>query len=161
MKPRGFTLIEMILYIGLVAGFLVAITYFSIDATRSQARAYVIGEVNQNFRFCMDRIVRAIRQAEDISSISGSSLVLDNGADPDITISFVSASSTVTYQVGSGAIEDLNTDRVLATGYFSNRSTSTTKNVFINLRVDFNNPGTDINYSYTSIASTTVELRGY
>lgn len=160
-KIRGFTLIEIILYVALVSIILVAVTYFFIDATRSQARAYVIGEVNQNFRFCMDRMVRAIRQAEGIAGLSSSTLVLDNGSDPDITIEFDAPNNKVTYQVGAGSAIDLTTSQVLANGYFADRSTSSTKNILIYLGLDFNNSGPDINYTYSASATTTVELRSY
>lgn len=154
-------MLEIILYIGLTSVILIAATYFSIDAIRGQAKAYVIVEVNQNFRFAMDKMTRAIRGAKDITSVSSTTVILDRTPDPAITLEFDTVDKKVTYQVGAGAVEDLTTSRVLATGSFSDRSSTSTKNIQINLNVEFSNQGTDINYSYDSSASTTVELRGY
>jgi len=160
-KYKAFTLLGIILYVGMTAIILVAATYFFIDATKDQAKAYVVVEVNQNFRFAMDRMTRAIRQAKDITSLDSQTLVLDRTPDPDITLEFDPVDKKATYQVGTGPTQDLTTARVLATGSFSDRSSTNTKNIYINLDIEFNNQGTDINFSYSSAASTTVELRGY
>ncbi|MBU0648969.1 hypothetical protein KJ969_02605 [Patescibacteria group bacterium] len=160
-KFKGFTLLGIILYVGMTAVILIAATYFSIDATKDQAKAYIIVEVNQNFRFAMDRITRAIRQAKDITSLDSQTLVLDRTPDPSITLEFDEVDKKVTYRVGAGPVQDLTTSRVLATGSFSDRSSTSTKNVYINLNIEFDNQGTDIDFSYSSSASTTVELRGY
>ena len=74
---RGFTLIEMILYIAIVSIFLTGLVYFTWDLIYGRLKSYIQQEVNQNIRFASARIIYEIRNAKSVNSpTSGSSETL-------------------------------------------------------------------------------------
>src|SRR3989338_5449622 len=90
---RGFTLIELILYIALVSIFITGAISFSWDVVYGREKAYQLQIVEQNGRSALARISYEIRRAKDIQSVSASQIVLDNGG------------STTTINLSSGAIQ--------------------------------------------------------
>lgn len=64
---KGFTLVEFLLYIGIVSVILVALTLFLVDIISSRGKADAIADVQYSARFAMDRIVREIRNAIGIN----------------------------------------------------------------------------------------------
>ena len=79
MKPQsGVTLIEMILYIGIIALMATAMVGLYIEIIRLRARATDIQEVNESVRLAATKIGYEIRRAKSINGI-GSSLSLVSG----------------------------------------------------------------------------------
>src|SRR5688572_31439407 len=78
MRTKGFTLIEFLLYFGLLAMVMGAVTVFTVDVVRSRNKTRVVAEVEQNARFGMSRILRSIRQA-DALDVGGSTFDADAG----------------------------------------------------------------------------------
>jgi type II secretory pathway pseudopilin PulG len=75
-RVLGFTLIELILYIGMVAIFITGAVYFAWDLSYGREKAYQNQIVDQNARSVIARISYEIRNADDIISVSPSNLVL-------------------------------------------------------------------------------------
>lgn len=69
-KNQGFSLLELLIYMGLLAGITMVITnlfvIFSVNSANSEART----EVQQNLQFAMQNIVNEIRAQGDIGSVS-------------------------------------------------------------------------------------------
>lgn len=76
INQQGFTLIELILYIALVAIFISGAIFFSWDIIYGGKKSAVEREVNQNLRLASKRILYEIRNASAINSVSSSSLCL-------------------------------------------------------------------------------------
>lgn len=85
-KEKGFTLIELILYVALSALFMSAAVAFAWDIIYGRVRSYTEQEVNQNMRLAAKRIAYEIRNASAITA-AGSSLTLamsDSSRNPTV-----------------------------------------------------------------------------
>lgn len=68
-KPAaGFTLIELIVYLGVVSFALLAAVSFAYEFIADSAKAQVVQEVNRNGRLAVSRIALDIREATDLNS---------------------------------------------------------------------------------------------
>ena len=67
-KDKGFSLIELILYIGLASLILGAITYFIIMVLEARVKNQTIAEVSGQGVSAMQVISQAVRNAEDVNS---------------------------------------------------------------------------------------------
>lgn len=72
----GFTLIELIIYVALIAIFISGAITFSWDVIYGGAKSAIEREVNQNIRLASKRIVYEIRNASAINSIAANSVCL-------------------------------------------------------------------------------------
>lgn len=71
-NKKGFTLLELTIYVLIVGIVLTAITMYAIDVIGAQTKAKSYQEVQYNARFAMRRIVNEIRRADDLNT--GSSI---------------------------------------------------------------------------------------
>lgn len=74
MNKRGFTLIEVLFVIALVAVLLAAITPFLRAFHVSWESADIRGEVVQNARTGMDKMLKELREADEFTATSGRSV---------------------------------------------------------------------------------------
>ncbi len=86
----GFTLVELLLYISLVAIFVSAATVSLLDIILGSTKSSIQQEVQENLRYASQRIQFEIRNADTINpgSSFGTNLVLN----PATVVSFVSSS---------------------------------------------------------------------
>jgi type II secretory pathway pseudopilin PulG len=83
----GFTLIELILYIALLAIFITGAIYFTWDVIYGREKAFQQQIVDQSTRIAMERIAYEIRRAKDIQSVSVGQIILDNdGSTTEISL---------------------------------------------------------------------------
>lgn len=75
---QGFTLIELILYVGIVSIVVTAAVTFAWNIIYSRVRSQIQVEVNQNMKLVANRIAYEIRTASDIATVSASTLSLEN-----------------------------------------------------------------------------------
>ncbi|HJY62910.1 MAG TPA: prepilin-type N-terminal cleavage/methylation domain-containing protein [Ignavibacteria bacterium] len=75
-NKNGFTLIELILYIGLVGIILSGIIFFTWNIIFGGTKSNIQLLVNQNIRFASKRISYEIRNASNINSVSSNDLCL-------------------------------------------------------------------------------------
>src|SRR3989344_8835546 len=73
---KGFTLIELILYIAIVGIFISGAILFAWDIIYGRVRSNAQQQVSQNLRLAGKRMIYEIRNASDVNSISASSLSL-------------------------------------------------------------------------------------
>jgi type II secretory pathway pseudopilin PulG len=77
-RQSGSTLIETILYMGIVTIFLSALILFAWDIIYSQIKSQVQQDLNHNLQFTSQRLSYEIRSASAINSVSNSSISLAN-----------------------------------------------------------------------------------
>lgn len=83
----GFTLTEMLVYIGIVGIVLVVFMNFMIDVSHATSRSRVAKEVSQNGRTVIDRIVQDVRTATSITVVSANSLRVTGTSVNEYTLS--------------------------------------------------------------------------
>ena len=152
MKSQsGTTLIEMILYIGIVALMATAMVQLYIEIIRLRARATDIQEVNESIRLAASKIGFEVRRADAINGV-GSSLGLmsiESGRNPTtfdlnngrirmtvgtsvayITSNLVNISAFTLQNLSSG--DSLTQDvRFTITGVYNNNSATVTNSAEI------------------------------
>src|SRR3989338_6855686 len=75
-NQRGFTFIELILYVAIVTIILSAIVQFAWSAVQTGVKSAVQQEVNANARYISERIKYEIRNSTDINSVAPTSISL-------------------------------------------------------------------------------------
>lgn len=119
MIRRGVSLIETVVYVGIVAIILAALVTFSVDLFRQHAKTTTIMEVEQNARFAIEKISAAVRSARDATlpapGANGSTLSLTMG---DTTVSpteFRLSSGMLERRQGTGSWVRLTASSVIVT----------------------------------------------
>ncbi len=106
---EGFTLVEFLVYVAVVAAVLSVVTVLSVDLFRGRAKSSSLEVVNQNARLALERVTGAVRNA---NSVDPSSLGCDHAAGclslhmPGAAVNptvFALASGTLTLAEGAGA----------------------------------------------------------
>lgn len=113
-NKKGFTLIELIIYIAILSVVLVLITDFAWNILYGDVKSQTVRETQQNARFAMEKITRAIRAGQNPAII----FIVNNG---------------ILYQSGVA----LTTERVKVTNL---NFTSSANSYKINIRVEYYNP---------------------
>ena len=90
---KGFTLLELIIYIGIASMVIVAAAELVVGTTRAQAKSQELHEIHMNARLVMNQLTVKIKEAEDVFTglstfdTNPGILVLDYpGAGTDIII---------------------------------------------------------------------------
>ena len=165
MDSRGFTLLELLIYISILAIITMVIANAFIILNRSRGQVEAKNEVSSNLRFALEKIKREIVIASDLVTPP----VRNTGSS---TLELVSANQTVRYfasssllfrQVNAEAPEQITTAKVkIDTIYFRRleNSNAVLKNkqvsVEIDLTVSYNSSSPDRLYSLS--AKTAVGL---
>jgi prepilin-type N-terminal cleavage/methylation domain-containing protein len=159
-NQKGFTMIEMILYIAIVSVLLVGITYLFLDVLQSQKKDTAGKEVNDNVRFISAQLMRDIRSAESIGSVSPSALTLVMPGD-DVIYIFDQSSEMLIRQIGSAAPVQVHSDSVSISGSFDDLSYLTrSANISVTLIVSYRSPDNLPEYNASSTIQFSTELRG-
>lgn len=166
-QAKGFSLMEIIIYIALVSTILTSVTYFAWDIIYGDIKTYVKREVQQNARFSLEKMAFEIRQANSIIFIDDKTLVLDSDPE-DVTFYFDDVNKKITMQIGSDSPEDITSDEVEVTnGFFYDRSYTyggatepATENVKIEMSVNYYNPEDLLEWLAEEQYETTIELQG-
>lgn len=126
---KGFTLIEFIIYIGIVAVILLVAFNFGWEVIYSNVKAQALREVQQNARISMERITRAFQAGEEITTFSLSNDILHQNGIP------------------------LTSERVKVTNF---QITSISNTYKIGLTIEYNNPSNRREYEASLNLETTV-----
>jgi len=87
MNQKGFTFIELIIYIAIFAVISLVLTDFFITLAKVRAQTEARGEVRQNLARTMERLSQVIHSASGVNSASGNTLSLamtDSAKNPTI-----------------------------------------------------------------------------
>lgn len=164
-KNKGFTLIELILYIGIAAVLLAVISLFLSTVIKSRLKQQSMTEVEAQGLQIMEQITHALRNAEEISNPSpgnsGDTLALSNSDGSQIlTIFDLNGTQLQVTELSGGAIP-LNNNRIGVSNLnFSNLSRSDTPGL---IQTQFtlshtNNSGRN-EYTYAKTFQTSTSLR--
>ena len=114
IREKGFTLIELILYMALVSIVLAALIPFALNIIGGSAKSSAQQEVFSQGRFVSERIKYEIRNASGITSVGNTSITLTNFApDTNTVITLIEGKMTVNKN-GAGVV-DLNSNDTVIT----------------------------------------------
>lgn len=146
---KGFTLIEMVLYIGLVGLLMTGLTNFTIDVMKIREASSRQSLVVSNAKRVLDRITHEITQATSITLASGNTIILESPDRGTTTIQLVSDAIHLTQ---TGRDENLHDSRVQATAFsVQNLTNGNAQNIKIRLTLEKND--------YSKTFQTSVERR--
>lgn len=160
----GFTLIEFLIYLGIVSGILIMIFGFGWQIILGNIKSQAIREVQQNTRFALEKISRTVLAASAINSpaaaLTGASLSLtmrDIALNP--TIFDVADGRLRIRQAGKGPYE-LTSDRVrVANLQFINISYGASAGVRVQMTLKYFNPNNLREYEASFEMEETTSLR--
>ena len=162
---KGFTILEFLLYIGLVGIILVVAGAIGLNVLFGKAKLAAIEEVSQNARFIIEKIADRVRNAEAINSPSqGTTTFLlslqmsDPAKDPTV---FDVSGNSLRMQEGGGAAITITSSEVIVSGVqFSNISyPDTPGTVRIQMTVKFVNLDSRQEYNFEKTFYTTTNIR--
>jgi len=165
-NKKGFTLLELIIYVFIVAIILTAITMYAIDVIGAQTKAKSYQEVQYNARFAIRRIVNEIRRADDLNDGSstfdthpGVLSIGNNNPTKDPTV-FDIASNRLRMTQG-GTPYFLTSDKVEITNMvFKDLSVANrTNNIKISMTVAHRNPENREEFDAEFTISSTAVIR--
>lgn len=168
----GFTLIELIVYVGLAALVIVSTTLFILDIIGGKVKSEVIQEVQQNARLALERITQEIHGAQSINlgsssfgvnlaSSPGSKLSLDMREAALDPTEFDVASGILRIRQGASGPDPLTSDEIEITNLTFHNLTSPngrTENIRVSLSLEYVNPGEISQWETSLTLETTVEL---
>jgi len=165
MNERGYTLVELILYVVVVSALLTGVTSFFGLAVDSRIKNQSMNEVNQQGDAVMDQIAGTIRGASTITSpapgatASALTVTVPTGANSPTVYDV--ASGVLEIKEGTAAYVPLTNSKVQVTALtFKNVSRSGTDGAIqVNMTLArINNSGRN-EYDYQKTFTTTVALR--
>ena len=161
---KGFTLVEILIYIAILGLVLASITGFFLNTISANLKENSYQEVQQNGRFVMTKITQETKKAIGINSpVPGSygnslSLVMsDSNLNPTV---FDLNNGKLRIAQGSSAPVDLTTDQVLVTNLqFTNLSyAGTPGTIRTEMTIEYLNPANKSEYQASLDLKTTVSL---
>ncbi|MEW6617313.1 MAG: prepilin-type N-terminal cleavage/methylation domain-containing protein [Patescibacteria group bacterium] len=161
---RGFTLVELLLYVGLSAVLVVAVSVFLSMLLGSRIKNQAIGEVEQQGLQVMQIITQTIRNADLINSPSigtnAPSLSLNTTVPSNNPTIFDLSGGAIRLTEGAGAAVSLTNSRITASNLtFQNLSRPSTPGTLrIQFTLSYKNPNNVNEYDFqkTFIASGTL-----
>ena len=162
---KGFTLIELIIYIGIVTAILLVAFNFGWEIIYGNVKSQAIREVQQNTRFAIEKMSESILNASSTDSPTpGNSAnflslkMQDPNLDPTL-FEVVDGKLKIT-QGGNGPYE-LTNDRVIVTNLqFSNLSYENTPGTIrVQITIEHVNPNNLSQYEVSLDTEDTISLR--
>jgi len=164
-NKKGFTLIELVLYVGVTSIMLLVIVVFLANLLQSRIKNQTIAEVEQQGIQVMQIITQTTRNAENITApligTSASSLTLDVLAGANDPTVFDLFEGTVRIAEGNSSAVSLTNSRVVVSNLiFQNLSRADTSGI---IRIQFTlthiNPENRNEYNYQKIFIGSATLR--
>ena len=159
---KGFTLIEMLLYLAILAVVVLALSSFIFLTYSSSIKASTISEVEQQGSQTMSIITQNIRNAASMTSPATGGLPASSFVGTSYTGALLFAQSGNKLQITDGAVTtDITSNRVVVSGLsFQNLSRPSTPGV---VRISFTlthiNPSNRGEYIYSKTFTSTASLR--
>ena len=165
-SQKGFTLVEMIVYVSLCSILLITISTFLSFLLGARIRSQSISEVNQQGYRAMNLIALTVRNGRSIESplLGATSSVLTlTTSDPlrNPTV-FSVTSGVLKIKEGSGSPVALTNSRISVTGltFQDLSSASSTERIMrVSFSVSYNNRSGKEEYSFTKAFTESVTLR--
>lgn len=147
---RGFTLIELILYIGITAMVVVALTRAMLTILGTRERVESVSSVQQELRFVMDRLTYVARGAvavETGASLFGtghSVLALSVRGEPDVPVIFSLSGSAIVMREGTGGVLPLTSRRIIVDELLFEPLTASGGSVVLSIRMHARNAAPEL-----------------
>lgn len=155
--PKGFMLLEVILYIGIIGMILVAVGSLATMTNHARAKQVIEREVEDQGRQVLEEILSTVRNSSGItapaSGVTGSTLSATVDSAPASPTVFALSGSTLTITEGAATAVSLTNSNVLATAFsVQNLSRASTPGT---VRVNFTLSGTITSGSVPFVYSKT------
>ena len=157
-KTKGFTILEVIIYITIFAAILTVAIFFAWDVIGGQTKSVVITEVNQSSRFILEKVSRDFRQATIINSLSPTTVNFNNIDGDTIIYDFDIGANTLTRQFNAESAVVLNNEAVNITGEWADLSTSQSATISFDLTVEFTSISNQSDWERSLTTSTSYDL---
>lgn len=161
MNNKGFTFIELILYVSIVTIMLTAIVPFGWSTVTSGVKSSVQQEVYTQARFVSEKLKQEIRQASGITIVNPNSISLTNFS-PDTTTVIDLISQKVRINKNGTVAVNLNSDDTNVTSLvFTNFSSldQKTKHIGFTFTIASNYSGQRQEYNETVTLQGSAEVR--
>jgi len=166
---RGLTLIEILIYIGILGIVTTALVTFIISISKSKDKNFVVQEVNSNMRLALDVIEQTIRAATTTNT-GDSTFDSDPGVlslamtDPNKNPTVINLSAddgTLQIKEASSSTVPITSSEVKITNFTLTDLTasSSRESVRVLMTIEFNNPSNDIIYDYALTTTSTFSIR--
>jgi len=160
---KGFTLIEVLIYITIIGVVVSGFIAFALSINSSRAETYVVQEVQANARVALDLISQKIRLADDVVSPSegnsASSLELDMpNPGPNLTFSVTDGVLGIAEEVGDPT--PITSDEVNVSNLtFTNLAVSGERdNIRVEITIEYRGNGSK-EYEYSQTLQTAISIR--
>ena len=155
--PKGFTLVETLIYIAIIGGVIVAFVSFALSISDSRNKTYVIQEVQANARLALGVITQKIQAS---NGLNASSSIF--GVDPGV-LSLSMASSSLNPTLISLSADDgilQITEGVNMPVFLTSDEIRITNLVFINLTASSTRENVKIDLTASFASSSSVIFQG-
>ncbi|MFH1632228.1 MAG: type II secretion system protein [bacterium] len=168
MNKKGFTLVETLVYIGLIAIIIASVAVFLTKLGQVRIKTLVISEVEMNARLVFDRLVEAARHAEAIN-IGASTFdsdpgvisfdMVDAGEDPTI-FSLTADNGNFQVNIAGAGNTPITTDSVsISNLVFTNLTSSEDLGIIqVSYTVETLNTTDDPYFDYAETFQTTLRI---
>lgn len=166
---KGFTLIETLVYVGILSIIVTVIFSFLIWSVRSSTKIKVMRETSDNARRAMEIMVYEIKEARTIYTPTSTSTQLSletlhylpTGEDTTY-IDFYICGTQLCLKKESQSPIALTSDKVeVGNLFFTPVVTGETPSVQIELKIDYKNPNSRPEYQASVDLKSTASLRSY
>ena len=108
-SQKGFTLLELVIVIGLMALTVGVTGDILLSLVRSYTTTQIETELEQNANFVLLKLEKELRNAESVSEISDSSLsfFIKDANNSEVKVVYSVTNGVVTRQVGAGSLDTL------------------------------------------------------
>lgn len=144
VSKKGFTLVEMLVYLAMLGAISILISHSFIAMTRSFGSVKLSRNINESALVAMERITREIRSAYEINtgdSIFGSSpgrlsLIGLNDAGATTTVKLYMQGSNIFVEKGGYSSEPITSSSTMATSLIFNQINASTTSKAIKLELE-------------------------
>lgn len=160
---KGFTLIEVLIYIAIIGVVVASFVTFAMSIGGSRSKTYAVQEVHANARTALDLISQKIRLADDVVSPSESNwsegLELDMPS-PDANLTFDVAGGVLNIAEGVGGPVPITSDEVNVSSLsFTNLAPIGERdNIRVKIIIEYRGDNSK-EYEYSQSLQTAVSLR--
>lgn len=163
---KGFTLIEMVIYLGIVGLLTVSTISFVSAISGANIKTYAAQEVHSNSKMSLDVISKKIRSANSVnigSSVFGVnpgvlSLSMDNPAENPTVIRVNAGALEITEGASSPVRITSNNVNISNLVFTDLTGGNSRENIWIALTISYDNTA-DIEYTYSQSIRTSVNTR--
>lgn len=170
MKNKSFTLIEMLVYIGVLAIIITAISSFFLWTIRANTKTKVTREALDNARRSMEIIIYETKEAQSVYTPTSTSTQLSLETthyliqgEKTSYIDFYLCGTQLCLKKESQNPIALTSERVEVKNLFFSQvaTTSTFPSIQVSLTIDYKNPSNLPEYQASVHLSSTASLRNY